>query len=119
MPVIDLRFDAAAYAGLHQILATDSAIAGISSGAALFCLERIAWDHGFRLVGRIERRADDIAHAGSPRDLAQFLGGLDATSQRGSVTSSGYRPSRTDGLLHAWAMQRRGERFRLPRRDAA
>ena len=55
MPVVEVRLDAAGQAGLMRVLDKSHGIVGISSGATLFCLERIAWDHGFRLTGRSQR----------------------------------------------------------------
>jgi hypothetical protein len=36
-----------------------AAIAGLTAHGALFCLERLAWDHGMRVVSRIEQSAHD------------------------------------------------------------
>jgi hypothetical protein len=41
-----------------------AAIAGMTAHGALFCLERLAWDHGMRVVYRLE-------HAASPDSLAE------------------------------------------------
>ena len=35
------------------------AIAGLTAHGPLFCLERLAWDHGMRLVARIEQKSHD------------------------------------------------------------
>jgi hypothetical protein len=35
------------------------AIAGLTAHGPLFCLERLAWDHGMRVVSRIEQAARD------------------------------------------------------------
>jgi hypothetical protein len=34
-------------------------IAGLTAHGPLFCLERIAWDHGMRVVSRIEQKSHD------------------------------------------------------------
>jgi hypothetical protein len=34
-------------------------IAGLTAHGPLFCLERIAWDHGMRVVSRIEQKSRD------------------------------------------------------------
>lgn len=42
-----------------------AAIAGLTAPAALFCLERLAWDHGMRVVFQAEHccRAEHVRHA--------------------------------------------------------
>jgi hypothetical protein len=39
------------------------AIAGLTAHGPLFCLERLAWDHGMRVVSRVEQTA---THDGDP-----------------------------------------------------
>jgi hypothetical protein len=34
-------------------------IAGLTAHGPLFCLERLAWDHGMRVVSRIEQKSHD------------------------------------------------------------
>jgi len=34
-------------------------IAGLTAHGPLFCLERLAWDHGMRVVARVERGAEN------------------------------------------------------------
>jgi hypothetical protein len=34
-------------------------IAGLTAHGPLFCLERIAWDHGMRVVSRVEQKSQD------------------------------------------------------------
>jgi hypothetical protein len=36
------------------------AIAGLTAHGPLFCLERLAWDHGMRVVYRTEQRSHDV-----------------------------------------------------------
>ena len=38
-------------------------IAGLTAHGPLFCLERLAWDHGMRVVSRVEQKA---MHDGDP-----------------------------------------------------
>ena len=35
------------------------AIAGLTAHGPLFCLERLAWDHGMRVVSRVEQGSRD------------------------------------------------------------
>jgi hypothetical protein len=34
-------------------------IAGLTAHGPLFCLERLAWDHGMRVISRVEQRSHD------------------------------------------------------------
>jgi hypothetical protein len=49
-------------------------IAGLTAHGPLFCLERLAWDHGMRVVSRVEQRSHDadgqplISWVISPKD---------------------------------------------------
>lgn len=43
----------------HQWKKQPVAIAGLTGHGPLFCLERLAWDHGMRVVSRIEQGAHD------------------------------------------------------------
>jgi hypothetical protein len=104
--VIGVRLDAAAHAGLKGVLDSSHAIVGISSGATLFCLERIAWDHGFRLTGRSGRSAAKPAIDALQRDVLAFMGGVQLPAAGPSPAARAYRPSRIDGMLHAWVMHK-------------
>ncbi|MBI2992843.1 MAG: hypothetical protein HYY48_01545 [Gammaproteobacteria bacterium] len=57
-----------------------AAIAGMTTGDSLFCLERLAWDRGMRAVFRAERRcppAGHIEHAiRGPENLLHRVGDL-------------------------------------------
>jgi hypothetical protein len=111
LPVVGVRLDAAAHAGLKRVLNGSHAIVGVSSGATLFCLERIGWDHGFRLTGRSERSTSAPGCDALRRDVAALLGGaarLPATIL--SPAARAYRPSRVDGTLHAWVMHKKPAR---------
>jgi hypothetical protein len=104
MPVVGIQLDAASHAGLMGVLNKSQAIVGISSGATLFCLERIAWDHGFRLTERSQRCAGDPGEDTSWRDVAALLSGANPLVASPSPGVRAYRPSRADGTLHVWAM---------------
>jgi len=106
LPVVGIRLDAAAHAGLRRVLDTSHAIVGISLGATLFCLERIAWDHGFRLTGRSQRCATDPGDDACRHDVAAYLSGMHPLAAMPSQLIRTYRPSRADGLLHTWVMQK-------------
>ena len=100
VPVIDIRLDAAGYAGIKSVLDRNGVALGFSTGATLFCLERIAWDHGFRLTGHsrhdLGQGRDDPS---ARRELAAFLGGA-LPPVRGS------QPSGSDGGVHLWRLER-------------
>ena len=118
VPIIGIRLDAAAHSGLLRVLDQSHAIAGISSGAALFCMERIGWDHGFRLTGRCQRCAGDLGGDVCRQDVAEFLDGAHRPAANAAPPARAYRPSRTDGTLHAWVMQKSPSRqFSQTRRD--
>jgi hypothetical protein len=94
------------------------AIVGISSGATLFCLERIGWDHGFRLTGRSRRCAGDPGGDACREDVAAFLSGVHPPAASTSLLARAYQPSRADGMLHTWIMQKSASpQFRQGRRD--
>ena len=106
LPVVGIHLDAVSHAGLMGVLNKSQAIVGISSGATLFCLERIAWDHGFRLIERSQQCADDTDDDTCRREVAAFLSGAHPLAASASPVVRAYRPSRVDGTLHAWAMQK-------------
>jgi hypothetical protein len=103
LPVVGIRLDAAAHTGLMSLLARSDALVGISCGATLFCVERLAWDHGFRLTARSQQPA--MAEA-CRQDVADYLDGLLPPAASRSARARCYRPSRGDGLLHAWVMHK-------------
>lgn len=106
LPVVDIRLDAAGHAALNRVLADSHVIVGISSGATLFCVERIAWDHGYRLTARTQRCHADFGDDDACRqDVVAFLNGAHPfTAQTAALAA--YRPSLDDGTLHAWAMRK-------------
>jgi len=106
LPVVGLQLDAAAQTGLRRVLDTSHAIVGVSLGATLFCLERIAWDHGLRLTDRSQRCASDPGDDACRQDMAAFLSGTRPLAAVPSLLTRAYRPSRADGLLHVWVMQK-------------
>jgi hypothetical protein len=107
-PIVAVQLDAATHARLVRVLKCSRVIAGISSGATLFCLERIAWDHGFRLTGRTQQCASD-PNQQAQQDVAAFLGGT-LPAANPSILVQAYRPSRADATLHAWVMQKSARR---------
>lgn len=100
-PIIGIDLDAAAHAGLMRVLADSDSLVGISSGATLFCVERLAWDHGFRLVQRTARPLADARW----QEPAALLRGHDLAATP-LAPVRGYAPSRADGVLHSWLMQK-------------
>jgi hypothetical protein len=106
LPVVAIGLDATAQAGLTRLLRDSRVIAGISSGATLFCLERMAWDHGLRLAGRNQMRSSALGDA-SLDDVAAFLAGANPSGAAGKLVRE-YRPSRADGVLHAWILRKYG-----------
>jgi hypothetical protein len=68
----------------------------------LFCLERLAWDHGFRLRGRSQWCASESGEEAFRQDLAALLSGAGAAP----LASRAYRPSRADATLHAWVIHK-------------
>ena len=105
-PVVGIRLDAAAHAGLMRVFANSQALVGITCGATLFCLERIGWDHGLRLTERNERRASDPCDAAWQQCVAGYLGGAQLPAASLAPLVRTYRPSRADGTLHAWVMRK-------------
>jgi hypothetical protein len=76
----------------------------------LFCLERIAWDYGYRITRRSEHAFS--ANAANENDatvlaLANKIitNKPEAFATAIAPTNRAYRPSRTDDTLHAWIMQ--------------
>jgi len=106
LPIVGVRLDAASHGNLMRVLDRSQAIVGISSGATLFCLERIAWDHGFRLTKRRQHLAVNPLDDACCRDVAALLTGPHARAAMVSAGVRAYRPSRSDGALHAWVMQK-------------
>ena len=57
------------YSELHPLWKQQPvAIAGLTTYGPLFCLERLAWDHGMRVLHR-EQRDARVAAAGEPNQL--------------------------------------------------
>ena len=100
VPVVDVQLDAAGYARVKAVLGRHQAALGISSGATLFCLERIAWDCGYRLSGHGKHSLGDMPDEPSRRrELASMLNGQLSPAR-------GYQPSQADGVLHFWSIAR-------------
>lgn len=101
--VVGIKLDAGGQAGLMRVLSQSRAIVGVTSGATLFCLERMAWDRGFRLTGRSQQCSGGAGEEACRQDVAAFLSGMQPVAAAQSRT---YRPSRADGTLHAWVMHK-------------
>jgi hypothetical protein len=106
LPVVAIDLDAAGYSGLMNVLTKSDAVAGISSGATLFCLERLAWDYGYRLTGRTPRCLSAIDEQSCSQDIAAFLTAAHSMAVRASPETRAYRPSHSDDTLHSWVMQK-------------
>jgi hypothetical protein len=106
LPVVAIDLDAAGYSGLMDILSTSHALAGISSGATLFCLERLAWNHGYRLKGRTQQCLSALNDQACQQDLVTFLLAAHSPATRPSSGTTSYRPSHTDDTLHGWVMRK-------------
>lgn len=117
LPVFGIHLDAAAQTPLARVLTESHAIVGVSSGATLFCLERIAWDHGFRLTARREQCASNAGDDACRQDVAAFLGETQADPTSPSPLVRVYRPSRADGMLHAWVMRKSSPQLRPHRQE--
>lgn len=106
LPVVAIDLDAAGYSGLMALLDKSHALAGISSGATLFCLERLAWNHGYRLTGRTQQCLSALNDQACQQDLAAFLLAAHSPDARPSSGTTSYRPSHSDDTLHVWVMQK-------------
>jgi hypothetical protein len=117
LPVVGIQLDAPGQVGLMHVLDKSRALVGFSSGATLFCLERIAWDHGFRLTARSQRCAGEPGDDACRQDVAAYLAGAQALAASRTPLARAYRPSRADRMLHAWVMQKSSPQFRQSRRE--
>jgi hypothetical protein len=106
LPVVAIDLDATGYNDLMELLNKSGVIAGISSGAALFCLERLAWNHGFRLTGRSPQCLSTLNAQICQQDIAAFLLAAHSPDAPHSSETCLYRPSHTDDTLHAWVMRK-------------
>lgn len=103
-------------------------VAGLTARPALFCLERLAWDHGMRVVSHVQHIAQpngEVAHslripmdgAGSreiagagdlwPEFLADVLTGTPATAGKRRGPSEASMPPAYDNdesVLHSWVI---------------
>jgi hypothetical protein len=119
MPVIGVQLDAGGYAGLMRVLDRSRALTGISSGAVLFCVERIAAEHGFRLTGHRQSCSSRLCKDARREDVLAFLGGTTPLDTDAVPRSRAYRPSHADQMLHAWIMHKAvGSRPRQGVREA-
>jgi hypothetical protein len=106
LPVVGIQLDAAGHAGLMRVLDKTRALIGISSGATLFCLERVGWDHGFRLTARKQQFFSELDSVAAQQDFTAFMGGAHSAATTPSALTRAYRPSRTDETLHLWVMRK-------------
>jgi len=104
IPIIDIYLDGAGHGPLQRVLSQSQTLVGVSTGATLFCLERIAWDHGFRLTARNEQSACALDGNTCHQTVVEFLNGAHGTAT--SPSPRAYRGSRADGTLHAWTMRK-------------
>jgi hypothetical protein len=119
LPVATITLDAAGHSELMRLLNNSQAIIGISSGATLFCVERLAWDHGYRLTGRSQQCLSAINDQSCQQDVAAFLIAAHSPTVPTSSETCAYRPSHADDTLHAWIMQKSaGARLLQTRREA-
>lgn len=117
--VVEIRLDAAAYSQLKHIFSESRVITGVTSGATLFCLERIAWDHGFRLTARTQRSDCNLDSKACARAVTEFLAGAYPAAMHSLPAIGTYRPSQMDGTLHAWTMHKSARsHFSLDWREA-
>jgi hypothetical protein len=107
-----IGLDSFASIELKHLFNSAQMIAGISSGATLFCLERIAWDYGYRITRRSEhefnaKAANALENDATVVALAEKIISNKPESFAAGIapTSRGYRPSRADDTLHVWIMQ--------------
>jgi len=117
LPVVGIELDAPGQVELMRVLDKSQGIVGVSSGATLFCLERIAWDHGFRLTARSQRCAGETGGDACREDVAAYLAGAQLPAANSTPLARAYRPSRADGMLHAWVMHKTSAPFRQSRRE--
>jgi hypothetical protein len=106
LPVIGIQLDARGQAVLKRILDESQILVGLSSGATLFCVERIAWDHGFRLMARRQRRSSGPDADACCQDVSAYASRAQAFAASADISAGDYRPSRADGILHSWLMQK-------------
>jgi hypothetical protein len=109
---LTLGLDAVTSIELKHLFNSAQVIAGISSGATLFCLERIAWDYGYRVTRRSEHvfnanAANVLENDATVLALADKIIDNKPESFAAAIapTNRAYRPSRSDDTLHAWIMQ--------------
>ena len=102
--ILPATLDAKFYGELNMLFRSHRSIGGITTGAALFCLERIAWDHGLRLAWRRSFTLAATGHDALPFPmLARSFTG-DSRALTPSNPIRGYRNSRSDRLIHAWIL---------------
>jgi hypothetical protein len=106
LPVVTIRLDAAGHSALNRVLNESHVIVGITAGATLFCVERIAWEHGYRLTARTQRGHADFNAENGRQLVAAFLNDAHPFTASPARPAAAYRPSLNDRTLHAWAMRK-------------
>jgi hypothetical protein len=102
--VLPATLDSKFYSELNVLFSSRHLIGGITTGAALFCLERIAWNRGLRLVWRRNFSREATGQGTIPfAMLARSLSG-DSRALTPSNPIRSYRPSRSEQLVHAWIL---------------
>lgn len=78
-------------------------LAGLTARGALFCLERLAWDHGMRVVYH-GRHAAPWTDGALPERVAEAMARarLEETSPRGPSEAAMPAASDDDAVLHSW-----------------
>jgi hypothetical protein len=117
LPVVAIQLDARGQAVLTRILDASRTLVGLSSGATLFCVERIAWDHGYRMVARRQRCAAGPDADACCQDMSAYVSGAQAFAASADISAGDYRPSRADGTLHSWLMQKSRPQYIRNRRE--
>lgn len=113
-PALGVKLDARNHTRLNRLMSSSQTLAGLSSGATLFCMEHMARDHGFRLTARCQQGASEDTCLS---DVADLLRGIMPASTGMTEALQTYRPSRADNTLHAWVMQKSSPSLRLPARE--
>lgn len=113
-PAVALGLDPAGLQKLNHLFGSSQTIIGLSSGAALFCVEQMAADYGFRLTARGQQGTAEPALLPEVADLVR--GFVPAASGVISCVRN-YRASRSDNQLHAWVLQKSAPSLRLPARE--
>ena len=86
-------------------MAEHSLVIGISSGATLFCVERIAWDSGLRIARRSQHGCDQASDLAGIRELAAALDGACPALPGHLAALATLQPAHGDNTLHIWTLR--------------